>query len=94
MNTNELKQALDAAQAAYVAEQARLTEAGLKSKDRYEALKPLKAAVEAANAAYVDSAHGDVKKKLNKIIAAGAPARRAEKLARSPWKQAVAQAKA
>lgn len=94
MNVNELKQALDAAQAAYVAEQTRLTEAGLKSKERYEALKPLKAVVDAANAAYVDAANGAIKTKLNKIIAAGAPARRAEKLARSPWKQAVAQAKA
>ena len=94
MTVNELKQALDAAQAAYVAEQARLTDAGLKSKERYEALKPLKAAVDAANVAYVDAAQGAIKGKLNKIIAAGAPARRAEKLARSPWKQAVAEAKA
>lgn len=89
-----LKQALDQATAAYNAEQARLVEAGLKSKERYEALKPLKAAQDAANSAYVAAANGAVRKELNKIIAADAPARRAEKLARSPWKQAKAAAKA
>jgi hypothetical protein len=89
-----LKQALDQATAAYNAEQARLVEAGLKSKERYEALKPLKAAQDAANSAYVSAANGAVRKELNKIIAADAPARRAEKLARSPWKQAKAAAKA
>lgn len=89
-----LKQALDQATAAYNAEQARLVEAGLKSKERYEALKPLKASQDAANSAYVAAAHGAVRKGLNQIIAADAPARRAEKLARSPWKQAKAAAKA
>lgn len=89
-----LKEVLDQATAAYNAEQARLVEAGLKSKERYEALKPLKAAQDAANRAYVAAAHGSIKKELNKIIAADAPARRAEKLARSPWQQAKAAAKA
>jgi len=89
-----LKEVLDQATVAYNAEQARLVEAGLKSKERYEALKPLKAAQDAANRAYVAAAHGAIKKELNKIIAADAPARRAEKLARSPWQQAKAAAKA
>lgn len=89
-----LKQALEQATAAYTAEQTRLMAAGLKSQERYEALKPLKAAQDAANKAYVEAAHNVVRKGLNQIIAADAPRRRAEKLARSPWKQAKAAAKA
>lgn len=89
---NELKQVLDAAQSAYVSEQARLVEAGLKSRERYEALRSLKSAVDAANREYVDAAHDAVRKECNKIIRADAPRRRAEKLARSPWKQAKAAA--
>ena len=89
---NTLKQALDTAHAAYVAEQTRLVAAGLKSKERYEALKPLKAAEDAANAAYVAAANGAIRKECQKIIAADAPARHAAKLARSPWKQAKAAA--
>ena len=88
----DLKQALDTAHAAYVAEQSRLTEAGLKSQERYEALKPLKAVVDAANKAYVAAANSAVANKLDKIISADAPRRRAAKLARSPWKQAKAAA--
>lgn len=90
----ELKQALDAAQAAYLAEQAKLTAQGLKSAQRYELLKPLKAVVDAANAAFVGAAKAAVNKKLDAFIAANAPRVRAEKLARSPWKQAKAAAKA
>ena len=52
------------------------------------------AAQDAANSAYVAAANGAVRKELNKIIAADAPRRRAEKLARSPWQQAKAAAKA
>ena len=85
-----MKQSLDQATTAYNTEQARLVESGLKSQERYEALKPLKAAQDAANRAYVDAAHGSIKKELNKIIAADAPRRRAEKLARSTWKAAKA----
>ena len=84
--TNELKQALDTAHAAYIAEQSRLAALGLNSKARYEALKPLKAAEDAANKSYVSAAHGAIRKELNTIIAADAPRVRAEKLARSPWK--------
>lgn len=91
---NALKKTLDTAHAAYVAEQTRLVAAGLKSKERYELLKPLKAAEDAANSAYVAAANGAIQKECNKIIAAGAPARRAAKLARSPWKQAKAAAAA
>lgn len=94
MTVATLKAALDQATEAYNQEQTRMIKAGLKSKERYEALKPLKAAQDAANSAYVAAAHGAVRKELNKIIAASAPARRAEKLARSPWKQVKAAAKA
>ncbi len=85
---HELKNALDAARAAYEAEKARLTALGLKSKERYEALKPLKAVKDAANAAYVQAAHAYVKRGLDKIIAADRPEREAAARARSPWKQA------
>lgn len=88
-----LKQALAAAAAAYDAEKARLTEAGMKSAQRYEALKPLKAVVDAANAALVKEATSHVRRQLDAIIAAGKPARDAAALARSPWKQAKMAAK-
>lgn len=65
---NELKAALDQAHAVYEAKKARLAAAGLNSKARYEALKPLKAIEDAANAAYVAAAHGEIKKELTKII--------------------------
>lgn len=87
-----LKQALDAAVAAHDAERDRLAAAGLKSAARYEALKPLKAAMDAANAAYVKAAHGNVRRQLDAIIRAGRPAREAAALDRSPWKQAKAEA--
>lgn len=88
-----LKQVLDAAQAVYVAEQGRLTAAGLKSRQRYEQLKPLKDAVDAANYAYVKFTHGQIGRELNAIIASGRPARDAAARARSPWKQAKFEAK-
>jgi hypothetical protein len=86
----ELKQSAEALAAAYHAEVARLTAAGLKSKERYEALKPMKAELDAAWKLHVSAAHKHVKSELNKIIAADAPRLRNEKLARSPWKQAKA----
>ncbi len=89
-----LKQALDASVQAHDVEKARLIAAGLNSKARYPMLKDLALAVSTANSAYVAAAHSAVRKELNKIIAADAPRRRAEKLARSPWKQAKAAAKA
>jgi hypothetical protein len=89
-----LKQTLDQATEAYNAEQARLAAAGLKSKERYGALRPLKAAQDAANSAYVAAAHRAVRAELSKIIAADALVRRAEKLARSPWRQAKSATKA
>lgn len=88
-----LKQALDAAVVAHNTERDRLAASGLKSAARYEALKPLKAVVDAANAAYVKAAHGQINRKLSAIIAADKPARQAAALARSPWKQAKAAAK-
>lgn len=78
-----LKQALDAATTTYEAEKARLTEAGMKSADRYVALKTLKAAQDAANSAYVKFTHGQIKGELDKIIAAQTPAERAEGLRRA-----------
>lgn len=78
-----LKKDLDAATATYEAEKARLTEAGMKSAERYAALKILKAAQDAANSAYVKFSHKEIKGALNKIIAAQTPAERAEGLRRA-----------
>ena len=91
MNTAEiaaLKQVLDNAVAAHDAERDRLAALGLNSKARYEQLKTLKAAVDAANAAYVKFAHGQICRELDSIIEDGRPAREAAARARSPWKQA------
>ena len=91
MNTTKiaaLKQALDSAVAAHDAERDRLAAAGLNSKARYEQLKPLKAAVDAANSAYVKFTHGQIRRELDTIIEAGRPAREADARDRSPWKQA------
>ena len=91
MNTTKieaLKQVLDAAVAAHDSERDRLAAAGLNSKARYEQLKPLKAAVDAANRAYVDFSHGQIRGELDAIIEADRPAREAAARARSPWKQA------
>lgn len=83
-----LKQAAEAAQAAYESEQARLAAAGLKSKDRYELLKPLKADLDEKWAAMVKANRDDICRELDKIIEADRPAREAAARARSPWKQA------
>lgn len=91
MNTTKiaaLKQALDAAVAAHDSERDRLAAAGLNSKARYEQLKPLKAAVDAANSVYVKFTHSQIGRELDKIIEAGRPSREAAARARSPWKQA------
>lgn len=91
MNTTKIaamKQVLDTAAAAHDAERDRLAALGLNSKARYEQLKSLKAAVDAANSAYVKFTNGQICRKLDAIIAAGAPARAAAARARSPWKQA------
>lgn len=91
MNTTKiaaLKQVLDTAAAAHDAERHRLAALGLNSKARYEQLKPLKAAVDAANAAYVKFTHGQISRELDTIIAAGQPAREAAARSRSAWKQA------
>jgi len=80
---NDLKQASEVAHAALYAEQARLTEAGLKSKERYELLKPLKAVADKAHAEYSKFAKGQISKELDKIIAAQTPAQRAEGLRRA-----------
>lgn len=80
---NELKAASEVAHAALYAEQARLTEQGLKSKERYELLKPLKAAADAAHLTYSKYAKGQISRELDKIIAAQTPAQRAEGLRRA-----------
>jgi acyl-CoA-binding protein len=71
MTVADLKAALDAATAAYDSERDRLAAAGLKSKARYEALKPLKAAQDAANEAYVAAANRKVHAGLTAIIKQG-----------------------
>lgn len=80
---NDLKQASVAAHQAYDAENAKLTAAGLKSKDRYPLLKDLKAAADNAHYEYSKFAKGQISKELNKIIAAQTPAQRAEGLRRA-----------
>ena len=85
---DSIKATSAAAHAVLNAEQARLVEAGLKSKERYELLKPLKASADAAHAEYSKYSIGQIKGELNKIIAAGAPARAAASRSRSAWKQA------
>ena len=80
---NELKQVSEVAHAAYDAEKARLTEAGFKSQERYTMLKDLKAAADKAHAEYSKFAKGQISKELDKIIAAQAPAQRAEGLRRA-----------
>ena len=96
MNTTKiaaLKQVAEQAQAAYTTEQARLVEAGLKSAQRYELLKPLKAAADAAHAELKKYAHGQINRSLVAIIEADRPAREAAARARSPWKAAKFAAK-
>ena len=91
MNTTKiaaLKQLLDTAASAHDSERDRLAALGLKSGERYLLLKPLKAAVDAANAAYVKFTHGQISGELDAIIEADRPAREAAARARSPWKQA------
>ena len=96
MNTTKiaaLKQVAEQAQAAYITEQTRLVEAGLKSAQRYELLKPLKATADAAHAEYAKYAKGQINQALVAIIEADKPARQAAARARSPWKAAKFAAK-
>lgn len=86
MNTAKieaLKQASEVAHAALRAETTRLTDLGLKSQARYEALKGLKATADAAHAEYSKFAKGQISKELDKIIAKQTPAQRAEGLRRA-----------
>jgi hypothetical protein len=86
MNTNKiatLKKDLDTAVAAHDKERDRLAACGLKSGERYVLLKPLKATVDAANAAYVKYAHSQIKNELDAIIAQQTPEQRAEGLRRA-----------
>ncbi|HJV73155.1 MAG TPA: hypothetical protein VJ654_02950 [Noviherbaspirillum sp.] len=82
MTVAELQAALDQAHATYEAEKARLVTAGMKSKDRYEALKPLKAAEDAANAALQDAAKRKIHAGLTRIINQGSTESKAEQRAR------------
>ena len=91
MNTSKieaLKIAAAAAVAAHDAERDRLAAKGVKSQDRYQILKPLKAAADAAHSEYVKYTHGQIKRELDQIIRQDAPIRAAAARARSPWKQA------
>lgn len=85
---SELKKAAAKAFAAHEAEKARLIAAGIKSNARYELLKDLKSASDAAHAESLKFSTGQIKKELNRIIAEDIPARQAAARARSPWKQA------
>ena len=85
---NELKAIAAEAGKKYDDEKARLSAIGLKSKERYELLKPLKAAADQAHAEYAKFAKGQIAKELDKIIATDLPNRQAAARARSPWKQA------
>lgn len=94
MKHHDLKAIAEAAAQAHNDENARLVALGLNSKARYPMLKELREAKDAAWAAYVKGAHKYVRKELDKVIAAGRPARKEAELARSPWKRALAEAKA
>lgn len=82
-----LKIAAEAAAAAYEAEAARLVAAGLKSKERYEALRPLKAEQEATWAAYHKAAANKVVRGFRAIAEEANAEKRAAKLARSPYQR-------
>lgn len=85
MNTAKieaLKATLDAAVAAHDSKKEELTSAGLNSKARYEALKELKAAVDAANSAYVKYTHGQIKRELSAICAVVSAEKKAAKAAK------------
>lgn len=83
-----LKAASEAASKAHEDEKGRLAGLGLKSQERYELLKPLKAAANAAHSEYAKFTNGQIKAELNKIIAADLPNRQAAARSRSAWKQA------
>lgn len=72
----------------YNAEIERLKAAGVNSNGRYQATKELKAEYDAACAAHAAFAKGQIKKELDKIIAADRPAREEAARARSAWKMA------
>ena len=93
MNHNELKALAEAAVKAHDDENARLVAMGLNSKARYPLLIDLREAKDAWGA-YVKGAKKFVRKELDKVIAAGRPAKTAAELARSPWKSAKAAAAA
>lgn len=88
MEQQSLKQAAQAALASYDAERDRLTAAGLNSKARYPLLMQFKAAADAAHAAHAEFAKDQIRRELDAIIRADAPARAAAARSRSPWKQA------
>ena len=94
MNHNALKALAEAAVKAHDDANARLVARGLNSKARYPLLKDLREAKDAAWGAYVKGAKKFVRKELDKVIAAGRPAKTAAELARSPWKSAKAAAAA
>ena len=83
-----LKQVAATAHNAYETEQARLVTLGLKSNERYAALKSLKAVADTTHAEYSKFTKGQISRELCAIIASGKPARDAAARARSPWKQA------
>lgn len=78
----QLKAVLDAASNAYNAKKDELVATGLNSKQRYEVLKPLKAAEDAANAEYVKYTHGQIKRELHKICAVISAEKKADKAAK------------
>lgn len=75
---NELKEIAEKDGAAYRAEQSRLKEAGFRSKELYELLKPLKSVADASWAKYEQYARNQIKKALDKEIAKQTPAERKE----------------
>lgn len=66
---NELEAIKNQAHAAYEAKKAELIAQGLKSKERYELLKPLKAIEDEANRNYVAAANKEAIKVFNEINA-------------------------
>lgn len=79
---NELEAIKNQAHAAYEAKKAELISQGLKSKERYELLKPLKAIEDEANRNYVAAANKEAIKVFNEINAECVAEQRAKKEAK------------
>jgi len=91
MNTtkiNELKDIYLQAVSIYETEKLRLTNEGVKSKDRYELLKHLKIKVDETHSVYASYTNKQIHKELDLMIAADLPKKQEAARNRSAWKMA------